>query len=113
VSDADRGLVRRIDELYPEHPFAGPRMHVRILRHESLFVGRKHVRKLMKRIHIDPGAHPALVTVLRAPALVGLTTKVAHTELGNRTSRAADLACRNSATNRRRKQQLLQRSFSG
>ena len=41
VSDADLALMRRIDEWYLEHPFAGACMLVRMLRREGFFIGRK------------------------------------------------------------------------
>jgi putative transposase len=40
-SDADLALMRRIDELHMEHPFAGARMLVRMLRREGFVAGRK------------------------------------------------------------------------
>lgn len=36
-------LMRRIDELHLEHPFAGARMLMRLLKREGIVVGRKHV----------------------------------------------------------------------
>ncbi|WP_373429603.1 MULTISPECIES: IS3 family transposase [Cupriavidus] len=53
ISDADLRLMRRIDELHLEHPFAGARMLARLLRRESIPVGRRHVRTLMKRMGIE------------------------------------------------------------
>nr|WP_224011286.1 IS3 family transposase [Cupriavidus pinatubonensis] len=53
VSDADLKLMRRIDELHLEHPFAGARMLGRLLRREGIPVGRRHVRTLMKRMGIE------------------------------------------------------------
>jgi putative transposase len=53
VSEADLKLMRRIDELHLEHPFAGARMLVRLLRRESIKVGRRHVGTLMKRMGIE------------------------------------------------------------
>ena len=44
ISDADLALMRRIDELHLEHPFAGSRMLKRMLCNEGLEVGRRHVR---------------------------------------------------------------------
>jgi putative transposase len=52
-SDADLTLMRRIDELHLEHPFAGARMLVRMLRREGLVAGRKHVSTLMKRMGVE------------------------------------------------------------
>jgi putative transposase len=53
VSDADLALMRRIDESHLEHPFAGARMLMRLLRREGLMIGRKHVGTLMRRMGID------------------------------------------------------------
>jgi putative transposase len=53
VSEADLKLMRRLDELHLEFPFAGARMLVRLLKRESVQVGRKHVGTLMKRIGIE------------------------------------------------------------
>lgn len=53
VSDADLGLMRRIDELHLEHPFAGARMLRDLLNREGVVVGRKHVRTLMRRMGIQ------------------------------------------------------------
>ena len=41
VSDADQRLMRRIDELHLEHPFAGARMLRDLLNREE--IGRAHV----------------------------------------------------------------------
>jgi putative transposase len=67
VSEADQRLMRRIDELHLEHPFAGARMLRDLLRAEGVKVGRKHVRTLMEKMGIEAlyrrpntsRAHPA------------------------------------------------------
>ena len=67
VSDADLKLMRRIDELHLELPFAGARMLRDLLRAEGVKVGRKHVRTLMEKMGIEAlyrrpntsRAHPA------------------------------------------------------
>ena len=53
VSDADLALMRRIDELHLDHPFAGSRMLKRLLQDEGFEVGRTHVRTLMRRMGIE------------------------------------------------------------
>lgn len=53
VSEADLVLMRRIDEIHLEHPFAGARMLRDMLRREGHQIGRKHVTTLMKRIGIE------------------------------------------------------------
>lgn len=53
VSAADLGLMRRLDELHLNYPFAGSRMLRDLLRAEGHFVGRKHVVSLMRRMGIE------------------------------------------------------------
>lgn len=53
VSPKDLALMRRIDELHLEFPFAGARMLARLLHREGYDVGRRHVRTLMKRMGVE------------------------------------------------------------
>ena len=53
VSDADLKLMRRIDELHLEYPFAGSRMLKGLLQAEGHKVGRLHVSTLMKRMGLE------------------------------------------------------------
>ena len=53
VSAADLGLMRRLDELHLEFPFAGARMLRGLLANEGVEVGRRHVKTLMKRMGIE------------------------------------------------------------
>ena len=53
TSDADLALMRRIDELHLEYPFAGSRMLKGLLQAEGHEVGRLHVSTLMKRMAIE------------------------------------------------------------
>ena len=53
VSERDLKLMRRIDELHLEHPFAGARMLRDLLRLEGVHVGRKHVATLMRKMGIE------------------------------------------------------------
>jgi putative transposase len=53
VGEADLKLMRRIDELHLEHPFAGSRMLRDLLRQEGHVVGRKHVASLMRKMGIE------------------------------------------------------------
>src|SRR5438045_1223208 len=48
----DLALMRRIDELHLNFPFAGARMLRDLLKLEGFEVGRKHVRTLMERMGI-------------------------------------------------------------
>ena len=53
TSDADLALMRRIDELHLEYPFAGSRMLKGLLQAEGHEVGRLHVSTLMKKMAIE------------------------------------------------------------
>ena len=53
TSDADLSLMRRIDELHLDYPFAGSRMLKGLLNAEGYEVGRLHVSTLMKRMGIE------------------------------------------------------------
>ena len=53
TSDADLALMRRIDELHLEHPFAGSRMLRDMLKAEGREVGRHHVSTLMKKMGVE------------------------------------------------------------
>jgi len=76
VSEADLTLMRRLDALHLDFPFAGARMLRRLLRREGVEVGRRHVTTLMRRMGISaiapqPGtskrhrAHPVFPYLLR------------------------------------------------
>jgi putative transposase len=52
VDDDDLALMRRLDELHLELPFAGSRMLRDFLRAEDGVIGREHVRTLMRRLGI-------------------------------------------------------------
>ena len=53
VPAADLAIMRRIDELHLDCPFAGSRMLRDMLRREGFTIGRRHVATLMKRIGIE------------------------------------------------------------
>ncbi|WP_371824194.1 IS3 family transposase [Methylosinus sp. KRF6] len=53
ASDEDLKLMRRLDELHLEYPFAGARMLRDLLNREGVSVGRRHVATLMKRMGIE------------------------------------------------------------
>ncbi len=53
VSASDLALMRRMDELHLDFPFAGSRMLRDLLADEGLIVGRLHVTTLMKRMGIE------------------------------------------------------------
>ena len=53
VSDADLTVMRRIDELHLEVPFAGSRMLRDLLTAEGMGIGREHVRTLMRRMGVS------------------------------------------------------------
>jgi putative transposase len=53
ASPADLALMRRIDQLHLEYPFAGSRMLKGLLQAEGHDVGRLHVSTLMKTMAIE------------------------------------------------------------
>jgi putative transposase len=53
VSAADLALMRRMDELHLEFPFAGARMLQGLLAAEGRQVGRRHVGTLMRRMGME------------------------------------------------------------
>jgi putative transposase len=53
VPDADLALMRQIDELHLEFPFAGARMLRGLLAAKGSKVGRRHVKTLMQRMGIE------------------------------------------------------------
>ena len=80
TSAEDLALMRRIDELHLEHPFAGSRMMRDILKGEGHFIGRKHVATLMRTMGIEAlyrrpntsrrhAAHPIYPYLLRNLAI--------------------------------------------
>ena len=52
VPDADLKLMRRMDELHMDYPFAGSRMLCGLLNGEGFSIGRKHTATLMKTMGI-------------------------------------------------------------
>ena len=53
VSAEDLKIMRRLDELHLDYPFAGSRMPRDLLRREGVSIGRRHVATLMKRMGIE------------------------------------------------------------
>ncbi|MEY9595811.1 hypothetical protein AB7M74_011378 [Bradyrhizobium japonicum] len=53
VSAEDLALMRRLDELHLDYPFAGARMLRSLLRREGVYAGRRHIATLMKRMGIE------------------------------------------------------------
>jgi putative transposase len=53
VSDRDQALMKRIDKLHLESPFAGARMLRDMLHREGFKAGRTHVRTLMQKMGIE------------------------------------------------------------
>jgi hypothetical protein len=53
VPERDLLLMRKIDELHLNHPFAGSRMLRDLLRQQGIDVGRLHVKTLMKKMGIE------------------------------------------------------------
>lgn len=76
TSPEDLALMRRMDELHLDYPFAGSRMLRDLLRAEGHRIGRKHVRTLMRKMGIEAlyrkpntskrhAAHPVYPYLLR------------------------------------------------
>jgi putative transposase len=53
VPPAELAIMRRMDELHLDYPFAGSRMLRDLLRGEGVAIGREHVTTLMKRMGIE------------------------------------------------------------
>jgi putative transposase len=53
IPAADLALMRQLDELHLQHPFAGSRMLRDLLRLRGVVVGRKHVATLMRRMGLE------------------------------------------------------------
>jgi putative transposase len=53
ASQADQQLMKRIDAIHLEYPFAGSRMLRDLLNREGFEVGRRHVTTLMQRMGIE------------------------------------------------------------
>lgn len=53
VPVSDLTIMRRIDTLYLDYPFAGSRMMRSMLVNEGIAIGRTHVRTLMRRMGIE------------------------------------------------------------
>ena len=51
--EADQRLMKRIDAIHLEHPFAGSRMLRDLLAREGIEVGRRHVATLMRLMGIE------------------------------------------------------------
>ncbi len=53
VSVADLAVMRRIDELHLDYPFAGSRMMRDLLRGEAIAIGRERIVTMMRRMGIE------------------------------------------------------------
>lgn len=53
VSAETLALMRRLDELHLDYPFAGARMLALLLQREGVSVGRRRVSSLMKRMGVE------------------------------------------------------------
>ena len=53
VPDADLAIMRRLDRLHLEYPFAGSRMLRGLLALQGCKIGRRHVKTLMRRMGIE------------------------------------------------------------
>jgi putative transposase len=53
VPEADLAIMRRVDALHLDYPFAGSRMLRDLLRSEGVIIGREKVRTMMRRMCIE------------------------------------------------------------
>jgi putative transposase len=53
VAEADLAIMRRLDQLHLEFPFAGSRLLKGLLAAEGSRIGRRHVKTLMRRMGIE------------------------------------------------------------
>jgi putative transposase len=53
VAEADLAIMRRLDQLHLEFPFAGSRLLKGLLAAEGIRIGRRHVKTLMRRMGIE------------------------------------------------------------
>ena len=53
VPAAELAVMRRIDELHLDYPFAGSRMMRDLLRGEDIVIGRERVATMMRRMGIE------------------------------------------------------------
>ena len=53
VPAAELAIMRRIDELHLDYPFAGSRMLRDLLRGEGIAIGRERVATMMRRMGIE------------------------------------------------------------
>jgi putative transposase len=83
VSPEDLEVMRRIDELHLDHPFAGRRMLRDMLNHEGISAGRRHFATLLKRMGIE-AIHRRLNTSKPAPSVSAkrLEGRLASSSLG-------------------------------
>jgi len=66
VPAADLAIMRRMDELHLDFPFAGSRMLRDLLNAEGVAIGRRHVATLMKRMGVE-AVYRRLDTSKQAP----------------------------------------------
>jgi putative transposase len=76
VSEADLTLMKRIDALHLELPFAGSRMLRDLLNAEGIPVGRKHVATLMRRMGITAIYRAAAIRRIRCSPICCATSSL-------------------------------------
>ena len=59
VSEADQAIMRRLDRLHLEFPFAGARMLQGLLSADGCKIGRRHVKTLVRRMGIEELYRPS------------------------------------------------------
>ena len=99
VPAADLAIMRRMDELHLEFPFAGSRMLRDLLTQEGIDIGRRHVSTLMKRMGIEAlyrkpcTSNPTPGHKIYPYLLRGLTISVQAVQAGGRQHDGRALCC--------------------
>ena len=81
VSESDLALMRQLDALHLEHPFAGSRMLRDLLRRAGIAVGRRHVGTLMRRMGIKAPYRKPNTSIVWS-GITDTTTVIRCIELG-------------------------------
>lgn len=91
IGEIDLRLMRRIDELHLELPFAGSRMLRDLLRQEGEEVGRRHVGTLMRKMGIEalyrkPNTSKSIRNTRYSPTCCASDVLISRTRRGRWTS---------------------------
>ncbi len=82
VSSADLEIMRRLDRLHLEYPFAGSRMLRGLLALQGCKIGRRHVKTLMRRMGIEALYRRPRTTSRKTSANGGWLTRFYYSGIG-------------------------------